>query len=216
MSDLAKQLAGKFIVIDGPDGAGKSTQIKLLTDFLSRRGITPTVCRDPGGTAIGDKIRAILLDNAHDEMAVECELMLYMASRSQLVKQIIKPALQKKACVLCDRYVSATIAYQGAGGVDAQTVMSVAKAAVRNCWPDLTVILDIPPQAGLARAASVGAADRVEVKSLEFHSRVRESFLQQAKACPAKFAIVDAIAQVDEVQARLQAAILNFAKPGGA
>lgn len=198
MGDLRDNLAGKFIVLDGPDGSGKSTQVKLLAEFLTERGVKVCPVRDPGGTAIGDKIRAILLDKAHDEMCVQCELMLYMASRAQLVSQIIRPALQSGQCVLSDRYVSSTIAYQGAGGVHVPDILAAAKAAVGGLWPALTILLDMPPETGLARLPA--APDRMESKNLEFHQRVRALYLQQALQSPAKYAIVDAVGTIESVQ----------------
>ncbi|RPI62734.1 MAG: dTMP kinase [Planctomycetaceae bacterium] len=180
MSELAKKLAGRFIVIDGPDGAGKSTQIRMLIDYLKTHGVELAVTRDPGGTPIGDKIRAILLDNSHGEMAVPCELMLYMASRAQLVHQVIAPALHSGKCVLCDRYVSATIAYQGAGGIAAEPIRRSADIATGGLWPVLTIILDTPTEIGLGRVGHTGGIDRMEAKGLEFHSKVRRIFLDQA------------------------------------
>jgi len=203
MSDLSRKLAGKFLVVDGPDGAGKSTQIRMLIEYLKAQGAALAVTRDPGGTPIGDKVRAILLDNAHGEMAVECELMLYMASRAQLVHQVIRPALDKRQCVLCDRYVSATIAYQGAGGIAAGPIGRLAEIATGGLWPDLTIILDIPSEIGLGRVGSSGGADRMEAKGLEFHRKVRQLFLDQAAAEPARFAVVDANGSPDEVHQRM-------------
>jgi len=211
-------------VIDGPDGAGKSTQIAMLAEFLREQGLAVAQSRDPGGTAVGDRIRAILLDNAHAEMAVACETMLYMASRAQLVAEVIRPALERGACVLCDRFVSSTIAYQGAGGADIEAIRRVAEVAVGGVWPDLTVILDLGHDEGLRRAAqrvpcpspSAGvpcpsprghvppALDRMESKGDRFHQRVREKFLAQAKAQPDKFAVIDAAGPVEQVQSRLR------------
>ena len=204
---LADKLAGKFLVIDGPDGAGKSTQLRLLADYLLAQHVPLTLARDPGGTVIGDKIRAILLDKAHDEMAPACELMLYMASRAQLVAQVIAPALAAGQCVLCDRYVSSTVAYQGAAGVDVEAIMQAARAAVGGVWPDLTLIVDVPSDLGLSRVGRGGGPDRMESKSLEFHRRVRELFLQQAKSQPAKFAIIDGQSEANEVQERIRHAV---------
>jgi len=207
MSDLAKKLAGRFIVIDGPDGAGKSTQVGLLADFLRAEGVDVRPVRDPGGTNIGDKVRAILLDNAHGEMAVRAELMLYMASRAQLVAEVVKPALAAGQCVLADRFVSSTGAYQGAGGLDAKAIRSVASVAIEGVWPDLTVILDLPPEAGLSRLPR--KADRMESKDLAFHRKVRELFLKQAERDPKHFAVVDAAGSAEEVQQRLRTALRN-------
>jgi dTMP kinase len=215
------KLRGRFLVIDGPDGAGKSTQIAMLAAFLRERGLAVAQTRDPGGTAVGDRIRAILLDNAHAEMAVACETMLYMASRAQLVAEVIRPALERGACVLCDRFVSSTIAYQGAGGADIEAIRRVAEVAVGGVWPDLTVILDLGHDEGLRRAAErvpcpslsppVGARghvrpalDRMESKGDLFHQRVREMFLAQAKEEPDKFAVIDAAGTVEQVQSRLR------------
>ncbi|HUT58710.1 MAG TPA: dTMP kinase [Phycisphaerae bacterium] len=205
MSDLADKLAGKFIVIDGPDGAGKTTQIELLAEQLRGSGLKVCTTRDPGGTAIGDKIRAILLDKANGGMAVECETMLYMASRAQLVSQVIRPALSRSECVLCDRYVSATVAYQGAGGADPAAIRAVGEVAVGGLWPDLTIVLDLPADVGLKRLTT--APDRMESKDRDFHARVRELFLQQAADEPARFAVIDASGSVHEVQQRLLKAI---------
>jgi len=200
-----EKLAGRFVVIDGPDGAGKSTQVKRLADWLRSQGLAVQVARDPGGTPIGEKVRAILLDRTHDEMVVPCELMLYMACRAQLVAQVIRPALGRGECVLCDRYVSSTVAYQGAGGAEASDVREVGRVAVGGLWPDLTVILDLAAQTGLGRLAK--AKDRVESKDFAYHSRVREIFLQQAKEDPERWAVVEAAGTVEDVQARLRRVI---------
>ena len=207
MSELADRLAGRFIVIDGPDGAGKSTQLKLLADFLRAGGAAVREVRDPGGTAIGDRIRGILLDRANGEMSVECELMLYMASRAQLAAEVIRPALARGECVLGDRYVSSTIAYQGAGGVEAQVVRQAARAAVGETWPDLTIVLDLPSEEGLRRAGKGGRHDRMEAKGLAFHRKVRELFLIQAGEDPNHFAVVDGGGSVEAVQAALREAL---------
>ena len=202
MTSLVERLKSRFIVIDGPDGAGKSTQLSLLADWLTGRGTRIIEARDPGGTAVGDRIRDILLDKDHREMAVECELMLYMASRAQLVREVIRPAMKLGKCVLCDRYVSATVAYQGAGGLDVEAIRSVGRIAVGGLLPDLTLILDVPAEQGLARLK--GSPDRMEAKDLEFHRRVREAFLRQAADQPERFAVVDAAGPVEQVQVVLQ------------
>ena len=210
MTDWKAKLAGKFIVVDGPDGAGKSTQIGLLADYLRLADVDVRQARDPGGTVIGDKIRAILLDRAHDKMDVRCELMLYMASRAQLAAQVIRPALAAGQCVLCDRYVSSTIAYQGAGGADAAAIRAVADAAVGELRPDLTIIIDLPAENGLGRLSGARDHDRMESKDVEFHRRVRQSFLQQAAEDQRRFVVVDGMGGVEQVQQRLRQAMENW------
>jgi len=204
MSDRAGKLAGKFIVIDGPDGAGKTTQAELLAEFLAESGLDICRIRDPGGTTIGDEIRTILLDRRHGRMNVQCELMLYMASRAQLASEVIAPALADGKCVLGDRYVSSTIAYQGAGGADTEAITQAAAIAVGDTMPDLTVILDIDPEIGLARAAGDGQADRIESKHIEYHRKVREIFLSQARSRPDRFAVISGDGSVDDIQQQLR------------
>ena len=188
-------LRGKFIVLDGPDGAGKSTQHRLLDEALVAAGVAVVSCRDPGGTVIGDRIRSILLDHDLAAMDVNCETMLFMASRAQLVAEVIRPALSEGKTVLCDRFVSSTCAYQGAAGFDPQRVIELAKLAIDDCWPDATIVIDVdvnegfrrigrkPSHAGKNRAASKGpmlfeggGPDAMEARPIEFHRRVREMF----------------------------------------
>ena len=210
MSDLKAKLAGKFIVIDGPDGAGKTTQLKLLGEFLRKEGLSVVETKDPGGTAIGERIREILLDNRHGEMTVGCETMLYMASRTQLMGEVIAPALAAGKCVLCDRWVSSTIAYQVAGGAQKENILLAYESAMAGIWPDLTIILDLPADVGLQRAAGRAARDRMEAKGLEFHKQVRELFVQQAADDASRFALIDAAGNVEAVQERLRRAIKSW------
>ncbi len=208
MNEITNKLTGRFIVIDGPDGAGKSTQLKLLAEFLQAGGLDVCQTRDPGGTAISDKIREILLDRSNDPMAVECETMLYMASRAQLAAEVIRPALAAGRCVLCDRYISSTIAYQGAAGADTDAIHTAAEIATGGLWPDLTVILDLPASDGLDRLTS--SPDRMEAKGPAFHAKVRDQFLAQAEASPESFAVVDAAGNVEQVQGRLREVVVNW------
>ena len=202
---LAPKLAGAFIVLDGPDGAGKSTQLSLLAERLTASGVDVCRLRDPGGTAIGDRIREILLDRKHDGMSVECELMLYMASRAQLAAEHIRPALTAGLCVLCDRFISSTIAYQGAGGADTETIRRIGQAAVGDAWPDLTVVLDVDVEIGMSRLS--GEPDRMESKSTDFHRQVRDVFLRQADDDPGRFAVVDARGDIEQTHAHVVSAI---------
>ena len=145
------KLAGKFLVLDGPDGAGKSTQVRLLGDHLRGLGMPVEVAIDPGTTRIGQKIRDVLLDRDNGEIGPMCETFLFMASRAQLVHELIRPALAQGKVVLCDRFVSATIAYQGASGVDTKMIMKLGEVAIDGLWPHLTIVLDIPTDAGFKR-----------------------------------------------------------------
>ena len=214
MSTLKNTLAGHFIVIDGPDGCGKTTQAELLAGALRAEGLAVCQVRDPGGTPIGEKVRAILLDRDHDEMAVQCELMLYMASRAQLADQVIRPALVAGQCVIGDRYISSTVAYQGAGGLDAPSILAAGEIAVGATWPDLTIVLDLPAEAGLDRARRKGGKsakpDRVEAKTVEYHRRVRELFMGQAADDPAHFAVVDAAPDAQQVHRRIMDTLANW------
>lgn len=206
-----EKLKGRFVVIDGPDGAGKSTQLALLAEALRGGGLAVRTVRDPGGTKIGDRIRQILLDRDHEEMAVECELMLYMASRAQLCAEVIRPALAAGACVLADRYISSTAAYQGAGGMPAEKVLAAGRIAVGETWPDLTVIVDLPAEVGLARAAAArGGHDRMEAKGVAFHAKVREMFLAQARRESERFVVVDGAGGVSDVHKRIVEAIRTW------
>ncbi len=201
MSEAAEVLAGKFIVIDGSDGCGKSTQVGLLGDKLRAERMRVCQVRDPGGTKIGDRIRSLLLDASYKMMAATTETMLFMASRAQLVSEVIAPALRRGECVLCDRFISATVAYQGAGGVDVEAVRTVGKIAVGGIPVDLTIILDLPVEEGLRRVGKI--LDRMERKDPEFHRRVREMFLQQAREAPNRFTVIDATGTPEEVHQRI-------------
>jgi len=190
-------LAGRFIVFDGPDGSGKSTQFTRIMRMAREAGLAITEVRDPGGTRIGERIRDVLLDPDHEEMDMRCELMLYMASRAQLVAERIRPALQRGELVLADRFLSSTLAYQGsAGGIPADEILAVARAALGrpedpgSTWPDLVVVFDVDEQTAARRLNPL--LDRMERKSAEFHAKVRRGYIDQAEADPEHYAIIDA------------------------
>lgn len=226
-TDIVSKLRGKFIVLDGPDGAGKSAQSRRLMRRLEEAAIPAVACRDPGGTTIGDRIRSILLDHDLSTMDVHCETLLFMASRAQLVGEVIRPALRAGKTVICDRYVSSTCAYQGAAGFDPRKVIELAHLAVGDCWPDATIVLDLDPQtgfdrigrkashAGKNRKASADQAslipgavpDAMEARPIEFHRRVREMFLQLPGDYPRPVMIVDASGDEEEVFARILEAL---------
>ncbi len=192
-----KDLAGRFIVFDGPDGSGKSTQFRRVIDAAQAAGAVVCEVREPGGTAVGERIRQILLDPIHAEMDLRCEMLLYMASRAQLVAERIRPALARGELVLADRFVSSTLAYQGAaGGLPLDEILSVARAACGRpgspgaCWPDLVVVFDVDEATAATRLSPL--LDRMESKGAEFHRRVREGFLDQARRDPDRYAVLDA------------------------
>src|SRR6185436_4631396 len=149
--NLKTKLSGKFIVFDGPDGSGKGTQLQLLAEKLTAAGLQVVRAKDPGGTPIGDRIRSVLLDFDLSTMDVRCETFLFMASRAQLISEVIEPALKASKVVLCDRFISSTCAYQGAAGYDPQRIIELGRLAVGNTWPQLTIILDVPPEEGFRR-----------------------------------------------------------------
>ncbi len=190
---------GLFLSIEGPDGAGKTTQAGLLKDRLEGLGLKVVLTREPGGTPIGEEIRKILLNPDFREMTVSCEILLYSAARAQLVDQYILPFLKKGFIVISDRYLDSSIVYQGfAGGEDPEIIKTINLWATRELLPDITFLLDIDAETGLSRAQRKKAGlqnqrgDRMEQKELEFHRRVRQGFLQLAAQDAERFFIVQA------------------------
>lgn len=201
MSRLTEKLSGKFIVFDGPDGAGKSTQLQLLKDFLESQGLGVEISIDPGGTDTGLEIRKILLHSKDLHIAPTCETFLFMASRAQLADEIIRPAIQAGKVVLGDRFISATLAYQGALGIDPQFILDLGNKAVNNTWPDLTVILDIDAQQGLSRVGK--NPDRLESRADNYHELVRKKFRNLHEIYPHPVAYLDAAGSREELFERL-------------
>ncbi|QNN20917.1 dTMP kinase [Planctomycetales bacterium ZRK34] len=189
-----RHLAGVFIVFDGPDGSGKSTQFRRFSRFVQTAGLGVEEVREPGGTAVGEYIRNVLLDpeiERDHHMAVRCEMMLYMASRAQLVEERIRPALSAGKCVLADRFVSSTLAYQGtAGGMSIDAIRQVADVAIGKDWPALTVVFDVDEQTAAHRLNPL--LDRMELKGAEYHRKVRQGYLDQAAADPDHYLVIDA------------------------
>ena len=191
---------GFFITFEGVEGGGKSTQLQCLRDRLTALGREVYVTREPGGTAIGEAIRSVLLNPAHHAMATITELFLYEAARAQIVAECIRPQIEAGAIVLCDRFADSTTAYQGAGrGLPAIMLNQLHQLATGGLWPDLTFVLDVPPTVGLARAARRCEADRIEQESLAFHERVRNAFLEIAQQEPRRVYIVDGTPGVEEI-----------------
>jgi len=195
---LTDRLSGKFIVLDGPDGCGKSTQARLLADWLSAQGVSVVSFRDPGTTVIGEKIREILLSPAHEAMTTSTEVLLYMAARAQLWAEAIAPALQQGRCVLLDRWLSSTCAYQGcAGRFGMEKVVAIAADSLERAWPDLTIVLDVDLKTAASRLNR--ELDRMELKGDRYHARVREGFLAFARGRGDDVAVIDATAPPESV-----------------
>jgi len=191
---------GCFLVLDGPEGAGKTTQVERLVQRLRDAGCKATSVRDPGSTPVSERIREVLLDRRLPEMDARTEVFLYMASRAEMVARIVRPALDVGLIVVCDRFVSSTVAYQGyAGGIDPELIWDLGRTACGGIEPNLTVILDLPVQEGLARARRLAEPDRIEAKDQTFHEKVRQGFLSMAEARPQVFAVVDASQPPDAV-----------------
>ena len=177
---LKDKLSGRFLVLDGPDGCGKSTQVELLAQWLDGRGIPISRFRDPGDTAIGEKTREILLNPDHLSMSTETEVLLYMAARAQLWVEKIAPALRENRCVILDRWLSSTCAYQGwAGDFGMEKIIKIATDCLERVWPDLTIILDVDLKTAAKRLNR--QLDRMEAKGDGYHKKVREGFLELAK-----------------------------------
>ena len=177
---MAMGLNGKFITFEGSEGSGKSTQSTLVFEYLKAKKLPVMLLREPGGVKISEKIRQILLDEKNKAMGDECETLLYMAARAQLVKEILKPALEEGKIILCDRFLDSTIAYQGWGnGVDVAAIENIGQFAVGQLKPDLTLLFDIDIKEGLSRTSL--KKDRIELRSLQYHARVRQGYLDLAK-----------------------------------
>jgi dTMP kinase len=205
---LKDKLAGKLIVIDGPDGCGKTTQKKLLVNWLKKNRVKVNAFRDPGDTEIGEKIRKILLNPAHTAMDTRTELLLYMAARAQLWQEKISPALRRNFCVILDRWISSTCAYQGfAGGFGIDNVNKLSKNCLERVWPDLTVILDIDTKTASVRLKK--NLDRMEQKGQAYHKKVRQGFLKLAKINKG-FKVIKADKNIESIHIEIIKAVLKL------
>jgi len=190
-------LQGRLIVLDGPDGCGKSTQVKRLCEWVVKQGVTVKTFRDPGDTRIGEQIREILLSPENEAMGTMTEFLLYMASRAQLWSEKIAPALAQGSCVVLDRWLSSTCAYQGhAGEFGVDRVIRVAEDTLERVWPDATIILDVDTDTAAQRMNR--ELDRMELKGQVYHQKVRQGFLDLAETQD-HFAVLDAIQPIDAV-----------------
>ena len=215
-----------FITLEGIEGSGKSTAQRLLAEHLHDRGHKVLTTREPGGSALGRKLRALLLDTRGERIRIRAELFLFLADRAQHVAEVIRPALDDRQIVLCDRYIDSTLAYQGNGrGMDADHLRGMCVTASGGLWPHLTLLLDVPVEVGLARAGKRNQEagtlineGRFESESLAFHQRVREGYLQLQADEPGRIALIDATLPPEDVlmqcigavEAKMQELCINF------
>jgi len=192
-------MRGKFITFEGSEGSGKSTQIKLTQEYLKKKGRDVLFLREPGGVKISEKIRKLLLDVDTKDMGDECETLLYMAARAQLVKEVIVPALNDGKIVLCDRFLDSTIAYQGYGNtVNIKKIRMIGEFATQGFVPDLTFLFDIAAEEGLSRINR--PKDRIEKRSIDYHKRVRKGYLEIARQNPDRVRLIEADKNKKEIQ----------------
>jgi dTMP kinase len=193
-------MKGIFITMEGPDGSGKSTQIELLKEFLTQKGYEILVTRDPGGTAVSEAIREIILNKEFSEMNDMTELLLYAAARAQLVGQVIKPALAAGKAVISDRFVDSAAVYQGiARGLGIDTVYDINRYALQGIMPDMTFHLDLPAEVGIARKKNQAELDRMELQTIEFHQKVAQGYRELAKRNPERIITIDATLPKEEI-----------------
>lgn len=191
---------GIFITFEGPEGCGKSTHSKLLSDYLRKKGYPVVHTREPGGTKLGEKIRQVLLNSKAIEISDLAELFLFEACRSEIVKELIAPALGRKRIVICDRFSDATFAYQGyGGGIPLGVIGELDRAATGGMTPDFTILLDVDTATGLARAKKKGA-DRMEKKTAAYHKRVRSGYLERARLNPARITVISVTDGIEKTQ----------------
>jgi dTMP kinase len=201
-----------FMVLDGLDGTGKSTQCRLLADWLRGRGLAVTTCVDPGGTPLGKELRQIVLHH-RQEMAPACEALLFMASRAQLVAEVIRPALGRGEVVVSDRFLLANVVYQGHGaGLDPEQLWEVGRLSTGGLEPDLTLVLDLPVEAALARRGR--PTDRLESRPADYQERVRRGFLAEARRRPERVRVLDAGGPVEVVQQAVRREVAALMKIG--
>ena len=213
-------MPGTFITFEGIDGSGKSTQLRLLNNFLRANGWNALVTREPGGTPVGLRLRAALLDAA-EEVDPLTELLVFAADRAQHVRRVIRPALENGHIVISDRYADATVAYQGAGrGFPPALIAEIVQLATEGLKPDLTVLFDVDieesttrtTRRSTGRSSSKSGRDRLDIENAEFHSRVRDAYLQIARAEPERVKVIDASGPVEQTQERVRNIVIPFLK----
>lgn len=199
-------MSGLFITLEGPEGAGKSTNREYLASRLREQGIEVVLSREPGGTPLAERIRELLLAPSDEQMDSDAELLLVFAARAQHLARIIRPALARGAVVLCDRFTDATYAYQGGGrGLDAARIAELERFVQGELRPNLTLVFDLPVDIGLSRAAARGRLDRFEQEGREFFEAVRRTYLQRAESAPQRYRVLDAAQPLQAVQQAIDA-----------
>jgi len=202
---------GKFITIEGQDGAGKTTNIEVIKAYLEEAGIPFVQSREPGGTALGESIRELILHSGDDHIGDKAELLLMFAARAQHIQDVIEPALKRGDWVLCDRFTDATYAYQGGGrGMNMKDISELENTVQGKLRPDLTVLLDLPVELGESRAGQRSEPDRFEQQKLNFKQQVRDCYLSRALTEPDRIKVVDASLSIDQVRESIQSVMKSF------
>jgi dTMP kinase len=196
---------GKFITIDGVEGAGKSTQIKFICDYLEAKGVNVVLTREPGGTDLGEKIRELLLSTTTKSMHADSELLLMFAARNEHIHHKIIPALEKGDWVLSDRFTDASYAYQGGGrGLDIERIEYLEHWVLKGFTPDMTLLLDIPVDLGMSRVESRGEKDRIELEELDFFERVRQAYIDRSEKYPQRIKLIDSSKSREHTSAQIE------------
>lgn len=209
---------GLFITLEGIEGAGKSTAARWVREWLDRRGIRVTLTREPGGTALAERVRQVVLERGQEQLSPVTETLLMFAARGIHVENLIRPALERGDWVVCDRFTDATLAYQGGGrGIDPTWIASLASQVQAGLRPDCTLLLDLPVPLGLERARSrhAGAADRFEAEAQAFFDRVRAAYLELARREPRRIHVIDASGPIEAVERQVAAVLERLPMPGG-
>lgn len=201
-------MKGRFITVEGGEGVGKTTNINYIESLIKEKNKTLITTREPGGTALAEAVRGLLLDPAHRGMHPDCELLLMFAARAEHLDKVIRPALERGDWVLCDRFTDATYAYQGYGrGLPLQRIAELEQLVQGELRPDLTLLLDVPVEIGMERAGNRSDPDRFEQENLAFFERIRQGYLSRARAEPERFAVIDAGQVLETVQSRIRQAL---------
>ena len=196
---------GKFITIDGVEGAGKSTQIEFICEYLKAKGVNVVLTREPGGTDVGEKIRTLLLSNSTGKMHADTELMMMFAARNEHIQNKIMPTLGRGDWVLSDRFTDASYAYQGGGrGLDVERIAQLEQWVLQDFTPDMTLLLDVPVEIGMSRVESRGKKDRIELEATDFFNRVRQAYIDRSEQFPERIKLIDSSQTVEHTKQQIK------------